>query len=240
MSAMIFRAIDFEATGIPSEAEDAPPVGICEVGHCDLSLAEAFGEAEFAGPIHAHLCDPGIPMQLEACAVHHIIDADVKGHPPFDPAELMVGKPDFFVAHNADFERKFFDGGETPWIDTYKIALRVWPDAPSHGLQFLRYWLDLPADRAKASPPHRAGPDAYVCALLMQRILLESTIPLADMARFSNGIALLPRINFGMHRGSKWSDVPASYLDWILSDKNDLDKTVKANARYWLKQRVAE
>lgn len=240
MSAMIFRAIDFETTGAPSDAEDAPPVGVCEVGFCDLSLAEAFGEAEFSGPVRSRLCDPGMPMQFEACAVHHIVADDIKDCAPFDPAELRDGAPDFFVAHNADFEQHFFDGGETPWIDTYKVALRVWPDAPSHGLQFLRYWLDLPADRALASPPHRAGPDAYLCALLMQRILTDSRMPIDDMVRFSAGIALLPRINFGKHRGAKWSEVPADYLDWIINGQNDLDRTVKANARYWLKQRVAE
>ena len=54
------------------------------------------------------------------------------------------------AAHNADFETKFFEP-MLPVICTYKAALRVWPDAPSHSNGALRYWLE---DQGKVSPSH--------------------------------------------------------------------------------------
>jgi exodeoxyribonuclease X len=83
-----------------------------------------------------------------------------------------------------------------------------------------------------------AGPDAYLCAVLMERILEDGRTSLEDMARWSSGPALLPRITFGKHKGSKWEDAPTDYLDWIVN-KSDMDRDVKANARHHLKVRAA-
>lgn len=221
---MIIRCIDFETTGIPTEAD---PHAIVEIGWCDLIDAE-IGQPE------AVLCNPGRPIPHEAMAVHHITDdmvADAAGNVG------LLGEPDYFAAHNADYERQFFDPG-VPYICTYKVALRLWPDAPSHSLQFLRYHLGLDADAEVASPPHRAGPDAYLCAVLMNRIMEVNRHRLEDMVRWSAGPALLPRINFGKHKGAKWDEVPIDYLDWIVN-KSDLDRDVKANAKHHLKARAA-
>lgn len=237
---MLIRSIDFETTGEPKEGD---PQAVCEVGWQDVEVATDPAGAVVAAALgggRAMLVDPGRPVDHEARAVHHIDDADLAGAPPPHEAfrHLMIGPPDFFCAHNADFERAFFGGGDVPFICTYKVAVRVWPDAPSHGLQVLRYWLALDIDQTLGLPAHRAGPDAYVGAALMARILLDPGSPpdLATMVRWSSGPALLPRIGFGKHRGEKWSDLPSDYLRWIL-DKSDLDRDAKANARHWLRQR---
>ena len=91
--------------------------------------------------------------------------------------------------------------------------------------------------RLEQCPPHRAGPDAYLGAALIARILAAGAASIEDMVRWSNGPALLPRINFGKHKGARWEDVPADYLRWVV-DKSDLDRDVKANARHHLKQRA--
>ncbi len=44
------------------------------------------------------------------------------------------------------------------------MAMHVWPDAPRHSNQVLRYWRNLVLDNALAMLPHRAGPDAWVTA----------------------------------------------------------------------------
>lgn len=237
---MLIRSIDFETTGEPKEDE---PQAVCEAGWTDIEVVygDPIPEAvqAFVGNPYSLLCNPGRSMPPEARAVHHISDEDVAGCPSPDQVfrRLMDPKPDFFCAHNADFERSFFGGGGVPFICTYKVALRVWPDAPSHSLQVLRYWLDLDLDQAAGLPAHRAGPDAYVGAALMARILSEPGAPDLDtMVRWSRGPALLPRINFGKHKGMKWSELPSDYLRWI-ADKSDLDRDAKANARHWLKQR---
>lgn len=240
---MLIRSIDFETTGEPPKTEEDPPAAVIEIGWTDVTI-------ERHGPMlsepNSMLVKPdGVPISVEARAIHHISEEDIADAPPITTGFLRltaggsgrIERPSFFCAHNADFERAFFGGGEIPFICTYKVALRVWPDAPSHSLQVLRYWLDLDLDQAAGLPAHRAGPDAYVGAALMARILSEPGAPDLDtMVRWSKGPALLPRINFGKHKGEKWSDLPSDYLRWIV-DKSDLDRDAKANARHWLKQR---
>jgi exodeoxyribonuclease X len=168
-------------------------------------------------------------------AVHHITDRMVGGA---TGSIDVLGQPDYFAAHNADFERQFF-AALVPMICTYKVALRVWPDAPSHSLQFLRYYLSFhPDDESPfCALPHRAGPDAYLCAVLLQRIFAEGSCSIEDMVRWSSGPALLPRVTFGKHKGAKWDEVPNDYLDWVVN-KSDLDRDIKANAKHHLKVRA--
>jgi exodeoxyribonuclease X len=238
---MLIRVIDFETTGIPSnEASHA----VCEVGWCDVVVENA--EARISTGGH-RLCDPGRPMPAEAMAVHHITDRDIatggeagrRACPP-DVAfrRIMEDEPEIFAAHNAEFEKQFFGGGGKPWLCTYKAALRVWPDAPSHSNSVLRYWLGLNLDARHAMPPHRAGPDAFVTAHILVK-LIEAGASIEDMLRWSTGPALLPRITFGKHRGAKWQDVPSDYLEWV-ANKSDLDADAKANARHHLKSRLAK
>lgn len=227
----VIRAIDFESTGIPSETDKH---AIVEIGWCDLE------DGAVSLP-DAVLCDPGRPIPHEAMAVHHITDDDVKGA---TGSLAVLGRPDYFAAHFADFERQFFPT-TIPFIDTYKVALRLWPDASSHSLQFLRYHLGLIAPAHVAMPPHRAAPDAYLCAVLLQRIMLtEGDHTLEAMVRWSSGPALLPRVNFGKHKGADWDDVPTSYLNWMLTDpgfsKDPQNRDAVANARLHLKTRNTE
>lgn len=221
------RCIDFETTGLPTEADRH---ALVEIGACDVIV----GPTILLSTVFSALCNPGRPIPHEAMAVHHITDAMVASA---TGSLSDLGTPDYFAAHNADYERQFIST-DAPFICTYKVALRLWPDAPSHSLQFLRYHLELEVIPELAFPPHRAGPDAYLGAALMKRILEDGRASIEDMVRWSNGPALLPRINFGKHKGSKWEDVPLDYLTWIV-EKSDLDRDVKANAKHHLKARAA-
>lgn len=230
------RVIDFETTGLPSDEGGA---AIVEKAYCDVIVSN--GEVVVVGAPVSTLVDPGRPIPVLARAVHHIGDAEVAGAPNQEEAlrALILEPADqvIYSAHNADFERAFFASG-APWICTYKVALRLWPEAPAHSNQVLRYYLDLKVDQVVASPVHRAGPDAYVTAHLLARCINEKRASVEDMLRWSDGPALLPRIPFGKHRGSRWQDVPLDYLDWV-ANKSDLDRDAKANARHHLKLREA-
>lgn len=87
-----------------------------------------------------------------------------------------------------------------------------------------------------ACPPHRAGPDAYVGAALIARIIEERKTSIDEMLRWSSGPALLPRVRFGKHKGARWEDIPSDYLRWLV-DKSDMDRDVKATAKHHLKKR---
>lgn len=222
---MLFRVLDFETTGLPENEGSR----VCEAGWCDVSHARDGWEID--GP-YWQLCDPGCAIPPEVRALHHITDAELQGKPTFDEVKpiLCAGPPDYFVAHNSKFEQHFFTGAPTPWICTYRSALRLWPDAPSHSNQVLRYFLGMELDE-RAMPPHRAAPDAFVTAHLLVACLRHGGATIGDMVRWSSGPPLLPRVNFGKHFGAKWEDVPTDYLDWIIN-KSDMDNDIKANARH--------
>lgn len=115
-----------------------------------------------------------------------------------------------------------------PWICTYKVALRLWPDAPKHSNQVLRYWLGLDLDAVQAMPPHRAGPDAWVTAHLLLRMLEQATV--TQMIGWTVEPKQLPVLPFGKHRGLKWADLPDDYLQWLVRQA-DMDPDVLWCAR---------
>jgi exodeoxyribonuclease X len=222
-------SVDFETSGIPEGEVNTH--AIVEIGTCSL-FARPGGFA-IADPDHKSvLCDPGRPIDHAAMATHHITDEMVRGA---TGNVSFIREADYYCAHNADFEKQFWKP-EKPLICTWKVALRLWPEESSHKLQFLRYRLGLPADPELASPPHRAGPDAYVCALLMERMIQENRCTIEDMVRWSSGPGLLTIVNFGKHKGERWEKLPDGYLNWIL-DSDTTDKNLKANALFRLKQR---
>lgn len=180
---------------------------------------------------------PGKPIPPEAKAIHHITDEMIaeSGLSRERAVEVItnaLSSAPFIAAHNAAFEKKFvgyFAPDKAQWICTWKVACKSLPDQKQHDLQFLRYALDLPADPAIASPPHRAGPDAYLCALLLQ-FFLDLGLTLSEMADISSKPCLLPWVTFGQHHGKRWADVPTGYLEWAekhITDNPDVAYTVK-------------
>lgn len=235
---VLIRIVDFEATGIPTPDDKH---AIVEAGWCDLMVHDD-GDVSVGEPV-SMLVNPGRPIPPEAMATHHIRDIDVAGCPSPSVAcqRIGEGRHTIYAAHNAEFDRQFIGSGDRRWICTYKVALRIWPDAPSHKNQVLRYMLALDhlMDRELTLPSHRAGPDAYVTAWLLREAILTGKATVEEMVRWSSGPALLPRITFGKHKGKSWDEAPTDYLTW-LRDKSDMDSDVKANARHHLKQRAAK
>jgi exodeoxyribonuclease X len=222
-----FRVIDIETTGL------APPAEIIEIGRVDVVIV---GGSILIEQPRSRLYRPlnGIPP--ETMAVHHITEADLPADAPVCTDELMISAvrgnpaPDALVAHNCAFEQQFIPGHITdrvPWICTHKIALRIWPDAPRHSNQVLRYWRRLTLDAALAMPPHRAGPDAWVTAHLFAEM---AQVPISEMMEWTLKPKQLPIITFGKHRGSQWPEIPADYLHWMTRQKDmDLDAVHCAN-----------
>lgn len=225
---MKIRVIDFETTGLPEDQVKA----ICEVGFADVG---ADGQINQTGN---YLVNPGHPIPPVTRAVHHISDAEVAGAPA--PAQatqsLMNGMEagDMFAAHNAEFEQAFFNGGDHHWICTLKCAQHLWPEAPRHSNQVLRYWLGIDTeqgfDAALSMPPHRAGPDAYVTAFILRRLLLLASPE--ELVRLTTAPILLRTVTFGKHRGQAWADLPVDYLRWVSGQNFDAD--VMHTVRHYL------
>jgi exodeoxyribonuclease X len=231
---MLLRVIDIETTGME------PPAEIVELGRADV-VSEGDGW-RIDRPM-ARLYRPlnGIPP--ETMAIHHITEDDFGADTQVCSEELLRKAvwggepPDILVAHNSEFEQMFIPETATdalPWICTYKVALHVWPDAPKHSNQVLRYWRGLKLDAAMAMPPHRAGPDAWVTAHLLTELLKVSTTE--QMIEWTKQPKQLPTIPFGKHRGSSWQDVPSDYLDWMVRQE-DMDRDAIWCARKELERR---
>lgn len=212
------RVIDLETTG-----QGFADGGVVEIGWQDLAR-DAAGAWSLVGEPGARFVNPGNPISPETSAIHHIVDEDVAQAPPWHvvaPEILQASPPARFTAlaaHRAAFEQRWCLPaltGRTPWICTYKCALRLWPEAPTHSNQGLRYFRRPEGlDRATSLPAHRAGPDAYVTAHLLRDMLALAT--LEKLLAWSAEPALLPRVPFGPHRGRSWRDLDEAALDRII------------------------
>lgn len=230
----VLRVVDIETTGL------APPAEIIEIGRVDVvgDGSEWVIQRPFS---RLYKSLRGIPPETKA--VHHITEDDLPQDAAPCSAELLraaalnPSKPDALVAHNCAFERLFISDVITenaPWICTYKCGLRLWPNAPGHSNQILRYWRELNLDRELAMPPHRAAPDAWVTAHLLREMLRETTV--GQLIEWTAEPKLLPMVPFGKHRQQKWADIPTDYLSW-LTKQTELEEDIRWNARRELTRR---
>ena len=173
---MRLRVVDIETTGT------APPAEIIEFGFSDVVLNP--NGVTISEPI-SWLYRPLGEIPPETKAVHHLTEEDFPADiAPATPGHMRAAitfgtPPHVLVAHNCVFERLFLPDAVTgglPWICTYKVALHVWPSAPKHSNQVLRYWraLDLarlihePSCQGVADPALRFG-DGHGTQFLVAR-----------------------------------------------------------------------
>ncbi len=218
--APIVRVIDFENTSLDPDAE------VAEVGWCDLDPV-----SHVVGDGGSYLCRVQ-SMPPDTRAVHHIRLSDCEPFPRYDKRvlfeEAVRANVVAFAAHNAEHEAKFLCG-DIQIVCSYKSALRIWPEAPSHGLFALLYYLEdrgiVSYDSVRAYPQHRAGPDAYVTAVIMSA-MYQAGYTGKDFRGWTVEPAMLPRCPLGQWRGHKWEDVDDGFLEWIIRTIRDRDDVV--------------
>ena len=133
---MVVRVIDIETTGIDPAAD-----AIIEIASVDLVRGGGVANAR------STYVAPGRPIHSLGGASPHgrrcARCPDAGGR-----VADVCGCADVYVAHNCEFEQSFLMRHPawplTPWVCTYKCALRVWPDLEGHKNQELRYQLGLP------------------------------------------------------------------------------------------------
>lgn len=224
---MRFWIVDSETTGMEHGKDKA-----VEVGGILLEDGEILQRYE-------SLVDPGIPIPAETSAIHHITDDMVKGAPSIDAAlqPILAEDVDFIIAHNAKFDQGFLDLGTQSWLCTWKLSNKIFKEAPSFGNQVLRYYLGLELPVQYASF-HRALADVEVTTQLFLRLLKEAKTndPYEKMLEITNSPVLLRKVNFGEHFGKKWSEVPSSYLKWIVNKPDSWEEDKLYTAKYWLER----
>lgn len=186
------------------------------------------------------LVKPEHDIELEALATHHISAELAATGAPFEEAIAagMINEADFIAAHNAEFDSGFVKM-DKPWICTYRCARHLYPDATSHKNQVLRYYLKLD-DIIHATkegklimdlPPHRALPDAWVTAHILNHMLATHTPQ--ELVELTKAPILIKNVAFGKHRGLAWADVPKDYLRWLIR-AGDFDKDSIYTAKHYL------
>lgn len=184
----------------------------------------------------SNLIDPGVPIPPEVSAVHHLTDDDVRGAPTIDQ---VVNNSTFpkgvIVAHNAKFDRAFLPQFESrKWLCTYRCALHLWPDAPSHKNQVIRYWKKLTPEVPTDLAPHRALYDVIVTESILQEMLKTHTIE--QLLEIQDKPVLLKTMRFGKYAKKPWSEVPRDYIQWLLrqDDTGGIDEDTRHTALHWL------
>lgn len=232
----IARVVDVETSGLPEDEQH----GIVELGWIDLNIETG----EISKPV-SFLVNPGHPIPNHIRAIHHISDDDVAQalFPDQAVGRLLLGLEDgdVLAAHSAKFEQAFIDAGTRPWLCTWKISLRAWPELISHSNQALRYELAVDKepdfDVGFAMPPHRALPDAVVTAFILRKELALGRT-LERLIQISAEPGFLTWIGGAKHRGKTFKEVAQidpSYLGWIV-DKSDMSEDDKFTAKFWLQK----
>lgn len=215
--------MDFETTG--KDVENCRPVEVATVILHDGKLEKS-----------STLINPGIPIEPEASAVHHLIDSDVAEAPSWPEAKKVVldQQFDLLVAHNAQFDSAMLalDGGlpeGKPIICTWRLARKLLPDLPTYSNMALHYRLGLPG---RPTESHRAMADALVTMGLYRHLLTivnataktPGQVDLDKFVTWVNGPMMEKKIRFGKYRDELWADVArkdANYLKWVL-EKSDI------------------
>lgn len=184
--------IDVETTGL-----DPKEHGVVEVAFREL--APERDEWTF-GPVTAAYVNPGRPIGFDAMGVHHIVERDVAGADPIDvvisrwfpPGSLTHAA---FAAHNAPFDRSFLPmlADQAAWIDTYRCARHLFPDAPSFSNCSLFYFLGF--ERPGYAMPHSAGFDTLVTARILAKMLTMRRFD--ELVDLSTRPVILKKVGFG-------------------------------------------
>lgn len=232
---MIIRPCDVETTGL--EASDE----VIEIGFTDLRyVSDIWGLSAVSKQAFIR---PARPIPPESSGIHHITDDDVKDAPSWaDGWRMLVETPNddgkiIFAAHAARYERQYLDPLiHADWICTWKCSLRQWPDFASHKLQALRYFLNLPVDPDRASPPHRAAPDSYVCGMVVLELLEHQTVE--TLLQWSSEPAVFTKFDFGQFDGKPLSVADDGYLDWLANKDHKMGEDWRWNARRQIERRL--
>ena len=243
MDKLKLLVIDVETNGLDDDCE------LVEFAGVPVNVNKTPDEPLDRGDIEildgqSSLACPVKPVPPEVMAIHHITNEALAGQPSAGRAVKNVvhgignGEPDYYVAHNSRFDEKYVKGllpADGPWIDTYRVALALFPDAKSHKNAALFYMLNLHLDPSRDWPEffstnqlHRALPDAVLTAYVLREMMTRMS--LSQMAEISRHPAILPRVGFGKHFGKKWSEVDKGYLKWLINN-GDFEEDVMHTAR---------
>ena len=193
----------------------------------------------------------GIPPA--ASAKNNISNKMIAGLPTFDDSTdemrklLHWGKIRYYVAHNANYDRKVLIGAwqdcgtqadidlcknDSKWLCTWRLSRHILAhdfEDMEYGLNYLRYKLELPV--ADSLRLHRASDDTYLCAILLEHLvaaainngMIEAD---SDIGLQLNELCWGPIIQstwpFGKYKGKSLDNIPNDYYAWAFNNIDSL------------------
>ncbi len=207
--------------------------GIVEIASVDLL------NGQIVNPMSDLVC-PDRPISHQAMAIHRITPQMVAGKPPLEQVIPRYQGSEYYVAHNASFDRRVLPEMGGQWLCTMKMARRLWPGR-KYGNQALRHSLNLDVSPPADLHAHRALYDCYVTAALLLRIMDESGWDPTQMLALSQPAAPSTDDNvfpFGKYRGQPVAVVARKdpgYLRWMLDNLTDLRPAFRQTLQRYLK-----
>lgn len=171
-------------------------------------------------------------IPADAKGTHHITEEDVRpGAPRVGTRDAAIqtlaalGEGRVPVFHNLKFDKMFLPELEgLDVICTLQCARHLYPDAPNHKNQTLRYWLKTKPrpEVLEGLAPHRGLYDAEVTYSIAMH-MLEAGHSVDDLIHLTNTPVLLRTVSFGKYKGELWKDVPRDYRNWMRRSGNWAD-----------------
>lgn len=244
----VFRIFDLETTGFDAEVDKVVEVAYADLQYwggdraclwtrgIPLDLAGSFLTVE----ADESLIDPGVPINLEAMAIHHITDSMVQGKPDiYDAMDGMrFGRRGALGSFNFDFDGPFVRQAGAQYIPMFtfcvmRIARHLWPHLPKHSNQYIRYHFGLLMGASGISA-HRAMGDVAVTVeifkLQLRLLMAQGMETVEELQEYSEKPVFQNICRFGAkHYNQPWASVPRSYLQWMLREVKDMDRDTRWN-----------
>jgi DNA polymerase-3 subunit epsilon/exodeoxyribonuclease X len=219
--------LDLETTGLESSDKI---VSIALLGE-DLEVYELVNNGKKIPPL--------------ASSINHITNEMLKNKPKLEESkaykllEQHNCESTTLVGHNIKFDLQklneygFFFKGTV--IDTLRVTKHLIPECEMFSLQFLRYELKLYRQEEKTLTAHNALDDTKLIKFLYEYLQdIESS---EKMIELSEKNVLMQKLNFGKHNSKYIEDIvisDRSYLEWLLTNVQDLDEDLKYSINYYL------
>lgn len=218
---MRFFFTDTETTGVGKDDR------ICEV-----AWAETDSDLNVLAS-SVSLINPGRPISAGAGAVNGLTDAMVADAPTIEQymageGAPLAGEDVLMIAHNASFDFKYLQphmAESAQTLCTLKCARQIYPDSDNHKQATLAYMLGITVDRAKA---HSADGDIEVLIEMTRCMLRDAGCSIEELLHIQNIPVVITKMPFGKHQGLLLSDIPKSYVDWLLNKCTNLKPDLRA------------
>ncbi len=220
---------DTETTGVNDDDQ------VCELGWIEID--DNFNIIDE----HQSLIDCQRMIPPGASAVHGLVYDDVKDSPTIneyfseaDPScyGKKITDPVILVGHNIRFDTRFLKDyiNVVQELCTLRWSRRLYPDADNHQLGTMIFNVGLP----RSEGAHRVMGDIMTSYHLLRHVSERTGLSVRQLAEASAQPMEVTFMPFGKHKGEKLTDVPRSYLSWMLNKMDGMDPDLRHSAKILL------